>query len=346
MAAETRAIIAISVAALALGLVSAAACGTSSGANATPSARAGAPSTAPNLTPGATASAQASPPGRAGTGTGAAEPDGDNSDVGPRVSAGELPNGVSVQHDIAYGSDPAQVMDVYRPADATNAPVLLMVHGGGWRRGDKAAEGVVLNKVKHFVPEGYIFISINYRLAPKATPPEQAGDVAQALAFAQQRAASWGGDAARFILMGHSAGANLVALVASQPDLITGHNVQPWLGTIVLDSAAYNVVTIMQSPHLSLYDPIFGKDQALWEASSPTLQLKAAPATPMLLVCSTNRTDSCPAARDYATRASGFGGKTTLLPEPLRHGDINKQLGASGMYTNSVDGFLRALGLP
>ena len=155
-----------------------------------------------------------------------------------------------------------------------------------------------------------------------------------------------GGDPSKFVLMGHSAGANLVALVASEPDIATAHGVKPWLGTIVLDSAAYNVVTIMQSPHLGLYDPIFGTDQSLWRASSPTLQLAAAPSAPMLLVCSSDRANSCPQAEAFAAKAKSLGGTTTVLPEPLRHGDINAKLGLPGTYTTSVDNFLRSIGLP
>jgi acetyl esterase/lipase len=253
---------------------------------------------------------------------------------------------VQVEQNVAYGSDPAQVMDVYHQQDAKDAPVIFMVHGGGWRRGDKAADGVVTNKMQYYVPNGYVFISINYRLYPDVDPVQEASDVAQALAFAQQHAASWGADPTKFVVIGHSAGANLVALLTSRPDLQASNGAQPWLGTVVLDSAAYNVVTIMEAPHLKLYDPIFGKDHALWVASSPTLQLKAAPAESMLLVCSSNRANSCPQATAFATKATGLGGTVTVLPEALRHGNINANLGLPGDYTDSVDNFLHSLGLP
>lgn len=265
---------------------------------------------------------------------------------GGTISDKDIPAGVQVEHNVAYGSDPAQVMDIYHQQDAKDAPVIFMVHGGGWRRGDKAADGVVTNKMRHYVAKGYVFISINYRLYPAVNPVQEAGDVAKALAFAQQHAAAWGADPAKFVVMGHSAGANLVALLTAEPQLQTANGVQPWLGTVVLDSAAYNVVTIMQARHLKLYDPIFGKDQALWVASSPTLQLKAAPAESMLLVCSSNRADSCPQANAFATKAKDLGGTVTVLPEALRHGNINANLGLPGDYTDSVDSFLHSLGLP
>jgi arylformamidase len=110
-----------------------------------------------------------------------------------------------------------QRMDVYIPADARAAPVLFLVHGGGWRRGDKAHGRLIDNKLAHWLPAGFIVVSINYRMLPQADVLTQRDDVVAALAKAQSLAPSWGGDASRFVLMGHSAGAHLVALVASAP---------------------------------------------------------------------------------------------------------------------------------
>ena len=112
-----------------------------------------------------------------------------------------------IQRDLAYGSDKQQRVDLYLPTNAQQAPVLLMVHGGSWRLGDKGAAAVVDNKVKRWLPKGFIFVSINYRLLPAAAPLEQADDVARALAFVQQQASGWGGDPRKIILIGHSAGA-------------------------------------------------------------------------------------------------------------------------------------------
>lgn len=90
-----------------------------------------------------------------------------------------------MHRDVAYGKDPAQKLDVYEPPGAVDAPIILMVHGGGWRHGDKAAANVVNNKVSHYLPRGYVFVSTNYRLASGVSPVLQAGDVADALASVQ-----------------------------------------------------------------------------------------------------------------------------------------------------------------
>jgi acetyl esterase/lipase len=264
---------------------------------------------------------------------------------GRRNQPVDLPAGAQVERDVAYGSAPEQRMDVYRPANAQNAPIILMVHGGGWRRGDKDAAGVVNNKVEHWLPKGYIVISVGYRLVPQVTPMDEAGDIAKALAFAQGRARSWGGDPSRFVLMGHSAGAHLVSLLSAAPSIASNAGAGPWLGTVVLDSAAYNVVDIMQKKHFGLYDEAFGSNQQMWRDASPLLRLTSAP-VPMLLVCSSQRADSCMQAQAFADKAKSLGGRVSVYPIDMRHGEINADLGASGNLTVQVDNFLHSLNLP
>ena len=252
--------------------------------------------------------------------------------------------GTAVIRDLPYGPSTAQRMDIYLPAHPQNAPVLFMVHGGGWARGDKTATNVVANKIARWVPQGYIFISVNNRLLPEADPLEQADDVAKALAVAQSGARSWGGDPARFVLLGHSAGAHLVALLAADPAISARQGAKPWPGTIALDSAALDIVEIMQRGHFRLYDSAFGADPAYWRNASPIHRLTAATA-PLLLVCSSRRTDSCPAAQRFAEKAISKGGRATVLPVALTHGEINNELGLPGPYTNDVERFLQSLGL-
>jgi arylformamidase len=244
-----------------------------------------------------------------------------------------------VVRDIAYGPDARQRFDVYAPQDARGAPVIFFVHGGGWAIGDKANRGVVHNKTARWVPRGFVFVSTNYRMLPEADPLEQARDVARALAAAQAQAGSWGGDPERFILMGHSAGAHLVALIASAPGIALDLGARPWLGTVELDSAALDVERIMRDRHLRLYDRAFGSDPAYWAKASPLARLSAAGA-PFLAVCSTRRADSCPAARDYAAKAQALGIRASVLEENLSHRQINEELGEDNDYTRAVEAFL------
>jgi arylformamidase len=255
-----------------------------------------------------------------------------------------LPAGARLVQNVSYGSDPKQTMDVYIPANTHNAPVIFMVHGGAWMIGDKANSGVVQNKIDYFLPKGYVFISVGYRLVPQVGVMTEADDVAHALAYAQQHATEWGGDPSRFVVMGHSAGAHLVTLITSVPSIWRDAGAQPWLGTIALDSAAYNVVSIMSSQHQGFYDRVFGNDRSLWEEASPTLRLQSAP-PPMLLVCSSLRNNSCDQAQAFADKVKSLGGRVNLVSMAMRHRDINVDVGASGSYTQDIDNFVRSLGL-
>ncbi len=257
-----------------------------------------------------------------------------------------LPEGTRTLHDLAYGSEDGQRLDVYIPAqNRANAPILFMVHGGAWKIGDKGASAVVTNKAAYWLPKGYILISTNYRLFPAADPVKQAHDVAKAIAFAQAKARDWGADPARVLLMGHSAGAHLVSLLASAPEIVKAEGAKPWLGTIALDSAAFDIPEIMRARHYRFYDQVFGDDPNYWRRASPSYRLTAAP-KPFLAVCSTKRDDSCAQTRNFAAKGTASGGRITVLPVDLRHREINEQLGTAGTYTEAVDAFVRSLGLP
>lgn len=271
--------------------------------------------------------------------------------AGPTMPV-RLPAGARLEEDVAYGDHPLQRLDVYVPAAEAakaaeaagegGAPIVFMVHGGGWQHGDKAALDVVQNKVNYFLPRGYVFVSMNYRLVPEVEPTDQVADVAAALAYVQQHAANWGADGRRVVTMGHSAGAHLVTLLASVPETAQRFGVQPWLGTVALDSAAYDVVELMRRRHLQLYDRAFGQDRFLWEEVSPTLRLQSTP-PPMLLVCSALWAHSCDQAGAYADLARSLGGNVTVMRVGLIHRRVNRNVGLPGRLTDTVGGFIRAL---
>lgn len=237
----------------------------------------------------------------------------------------------------AYGADPAQAVDVYVPPGALrDAPVIVMVHGGAWKIGDKGNTGSVENKLRHWLPRGYVFVSVNYRMLPQAMAYAQAQDVAQALRWTQTHAADWGASDRKIILMGHSAGAHLVSLVSSKPDMVG----KPWAGTVVLDSAAMKISTTMAGRHPKFYDEAFGSDPAGWAQASPMDQWTPS-AVPMFLVCSTKRPDKpCDDARAFQALAKRSGVPMPVLSRDLTHAEVNRALGLPGGYTDAVDGFI------
>ena len=120
--------------------------------------------------------------------------------------------------DIAYGPDPRQVLDVFASPGASGCDVLVFVHGGAFVRGAKQGpEGLYGNVLTWFARQGFVGVNIEYRLAPEAAYPGGAEDVGRAVSWVRENIAAHGGDPARIILFGHSAGAHLAALLATNP---------------------------------------------------------------------------------------------------------------------------------
>ncbi|MBZ8141676.1 esterase [Rubrivivax gelatinosus] len=250
--------------------------------------------------------------------------------------------------DVAYGSKPRQRLDVFLPKGGNKpAPVIVMVHGGGWCVGDKNAAGVTRAKSAHWGRQGFVFVSVNYPMITDGSRAlQQAADVARAVAFVQQHAADWGGDGQRVILVGHSAGAHLVSLVNADARLRKEHGVGPIVGVVSLDSGATNTVTQMQKamPRMKArYEEAFGSSEDGWIHASPYHQLDRS-AAPWLGVCSTRRADApCEQARQYADKSNALGVKAAVLPVDKGHGAINKETGEAGAMTDEIDRFLGAL---
>ncbi|MFZ6722795.1 alpha/beta fold hydrolase [Undibacterium sp. Ji49W] len=143
----------------------------------------------------------------------------------------------------AYDYAPLQKLDFWRATVTKPAPLILFVHGGGWKRGDKT-NATGMQKVNHLINEGYAFASINYRLVPTASVEQQAADVSAAVAWVRANTGKLGIDASRIILMGHSAGAHLVSLVGTDPQYLAaaGLSLSDIRGVIALDGACYDVL--------------------------------------------------------------------------------------------------------
>jgi acetyl esterase/lipase len=118
--------------------------------------------------------------------------------------------GLSVSKDIAYGPDPLQKLDLYPPqaGGAAAAPVVLFVHGGGFRQGDT---GYGEHVAAYFARHGMLGVKMNLRLAPAVTWPAQSLDVGAAVAWLKANAARHGGDPRRIVVIGYSSGGGVVA---------------------------------------------------------------------------------------------------------------------------------------
>ena len=118
--------------------------------------------------------------------------------------------------DVPYGAHRKQRLDLYYPGDrATAAPVLLFLHGGGFREGDPTLYGYL---AEPYLRRGAMLASVGYRLTPECYLPETARDVEDALAWCYAHLRERGSDPDRMVLAGHSAGAILTAHVSLRRD--------------------------------------------------------------------------------------------------------------------------------
>jgi triacylglycerol lipase len=118
-----------------------------------------------------------------------------------------------VDRDLAYGDHERHRLDVHTSGEESGAPVLVFVHGGGFVGGDKHVPGTPM--YDHIgawaVRNGWVGVTITYRLAPEYTWPSGARDVAAAVAWVRDNIGSYGGDPSRIVVAGHSAGCVHVA---------------------------------------------------------------------------------------------------------------------------------------
>lgn len=262
-------------------------------------------------------------------------------DAGPKVPGSET---------IFYGRDPLQSLDVWRAKDVKGpAPLLVFVHGGGWKRGSKDnATGRF--KAEHYPGQGYAFASIDYRLVPASAVEQQAEDVAMAVKALIDDADRLGIDRRRIVLMGHSAGAHLVALVGTDEQYLksVGLSFADIAGVIPIDGAAYDVPAQMKDgPPImqKTYRQAFGSDPARQAKLSPTLHA-AAPNAPAFLLLYVQRPDGVRQAKALGAAVEAGGSKVehgSFPGEGLQgHAEINRRLGdPSYAPTAAVDAWLK-----
>jgi acetyl esterase/lipase len=245
---------------------------------------------------------------------------------------------VQASRDVAYGAHPQQRYDVYHVQGRTDRPLIVMLHGGGWATGSKDNAGVWKAKVGHFVPEGYVFASVETRLlGDGANPLTQANDLAKAVAHLRANASRYGADSNRVILMGHSAGAHVAALVAADTDLrrVTG----PLAGVVVLDTGALDLEALMANDPSRIFRKAFGTDPQFWQTASPKAQVsKGAPQ--FLAICRTRSAHVCAHARAFASTAASKGVRVEVRPTSMNHRQINTQLGRDQRYTTLVSDWI------
>ncbi len=152
-----------------------------------------------------------------------------------------------VKRGIPYvkNADKRQVLDVYSPANAKNLPVVFWIHGGGWQTGDKSE---VYMKPQVLNAKGFIFVSTNYRLLPTVDMETLTRDIAKSIRWVHDHIAEHGGDPKRLLIMGHSAGAQLAALICTDERYLKEEGLSFAIikGCVPVDGDTYDIPAMIE----------------------------------------------------------------------------------------------------
>ena len=164
-----------------------------------------------------------------------------------------LSNGATAQKltsDIRYveNGHKRHVLDIYTPEEPVgkSLPVMFWIHGGGWQVGDKSD---VALKPKALTERGFVFVSTNYRLLPEVEMDELMGDVARSLGWVHRNIAKYGGDPTRIFVGGHSAGAQVAALICTDERYVKKEGVpfDVLKGCVPVDGDTYDIPKIIMT---------------------------------------------------------------------------------------------------
>ncbi|MBC7808446.1 MAG: alpha/beta hydrolase [Akkermansiaceae bacterium] len=257
----------------------------------------------------------------------------------------------AVVRDIPYdksGDPKLNSLDIYSPSGKSKCPVVIFIHGGGWQIGDK--RGSAKGKSEAFPQKGYVFVSVNYRLAPVVKHPVLVQDCAKSIAWVRENIAKYGGDPENIFVMGHSAGAHLAALVSTDEQYLKkeGLSLAALRGTILLDGGSYDMTAsgVKKASKDETFADVFGSDPAVWKSASPLYNVapgKSIP--PFLILYVASRFDTRKQSEELGAALVKANVKADVQPALNKtHETLNKELGNSGdVPTGQVYAFLETV---
>lgn len=257
-----------------------------------------------------------------------------------RREAGTL----TVARDVSYAT-PAQerqILDIYAPPGAKGLPVVFWIHGGGWQTGDKSD---VQLKPRAFANKGFVFVSTNYRLLPQVDMGTIIRDVAKSMHWVHEHIAEYGGDPRRVFVMGHSAGAQLAAIVCTDDRYLKaeGLSFEMLKGCVPVDGDTFDVPAIIETaetrrrvhglPQATFgHREKFGDDPAKHrDFSAVTHVSKGKSIPPFLIIHVGEHPDTGAQAQRLANALKDAGVSVRLYAgRETSHSKINEDLGVPG----------------
>lgn len=259
------------------------------------------------------------------------------------------------QMDVAYVDDgePLHRLDLYQPGrvGCTAVPLVVWVHGGGWRGGDKA--NGMDRKVQLWTDAGWAVASVDYRLTDVNVPtsdrvmaPSHDEDVAAAWSWLVSESEALGVDPEHMALLGHSAGAGIAAAVASDPTYLAAHGLDTAAITCaaLLDTEGFDIAAAIGGGGATevLYRSVFGDDPTVWQELSPVNHLGDGP-VPDLFVVRRGSPARQAQVDVFADAARGAGADVTVVDLPgFSHADVNRRIGdpSDDLLTPALQQFL------
>ena len=234
---------------------------------------------------------------------------------------------------------PRQVLDIYAPPNANNLPVVFWIHGGGWQVGDKSD---VRLKPQWFMDKGFVFVSTNYRLLPEVDMATLIRDVAKAFGWVQKHIAEHGGDPKRMLVGGHSAGAQLAAILCTDASYLKaeGASFEALLGCVPVDGDTYDIPAIIETAetrlrvhgfppptngHRQKFGHTAGNHQAF---SAVTHVAEGKDIPPFLILHVADHPDTSAQAQRFGAALKDAGVATTVFgAKETNHSRLNDNLG-------------------
>jgi arylformamidase len=251
-------------------------------------------------------------------------------------------NAQRLAKDVRYGTaSERQVLDVYAPPGAKNLPVVFWIHGGGWQTGDKS---MVALKPKAFTDAGLVFVSINHRLLPTVDMAAITRDVASALGWVYKNIAAHGGDPNKLLVMGHSSGGQLAALMCTDDRYAKaeGFSLTAIKGCVPVDADTFDIPAIIEvaetrarAHHLPLptygHRQKFGDDPAKHRDFSAVTHVARDKGIPRFLILHiAGHPDTTAQARRLANVLEAAGVPVNVVAgRETTHASINNNIGAA-----------------
>ena len=234
-------------------------------------------------------------------------------------------------------------VDVYSPTgrprgvSRRGGGVVVYVHGGGWIKGSRKK---VYSHPQWLTRMGYVFVSVDYRPVPRTDIDGQVADVVRSVRWVRRNIRRYGGNGRKIVLMGHSAGAHLVSLVAARN--VAG----PLAGVIANDVQAYDMVAygVVRGGIGHPYDKAFGSNIGNWVKWSPSTYARRNRRMPphLIMHSGSQKARRRQLARGYVNLLRSRGTKAeTFDGGAYSHGSIARSLGSANSATKAVEAFLR-----